>query len=194
MRAHVAEAAAGVFAVAPPLGEMAMNVGGAQHGAKGALGCRAKPHVPVDAVGFFLGEQITGKAGGANADLDFADFTHAAVADAFHGLAEVTAKLRALLAADLIDDVVFAGGFHGLQRGADGDGEGFLAVHILLGLGGHDGRDRVPMIRSADHHGIDAFVSEGFAEILGGFAGVVGAVFIGDTLEAVIEAHLGDFG
>ena len=50
------------------------------------------------------------------------------------------------------------------------------------------------MIRSADHHGIDAFVSEGFAEILGGFAGVVDAVFIGDTLEAVIEAHLGDFG
>ena len=106
----------------------------------------------------------------------------------------VTAKLRALLAADLIDDVVFAGGFHSLQRGADGDGERFLAVHILFGLGGHDGRDRVPMIRSADHHGIDAFVSEGFAEILGGFAGVVGAVFIGDTLEAVIEAHLGDFG
>ena len=106
----------------------------------------------------------------------------------------MTAKLRALLAADLIDDVVFAGGFHGLQRGADGDGEGFLAVHILLGLGGHDGRDRVPMIRSADHHGIDAFVSEGFAEILGGFAGVVDAVFIGDTLEAVIEAHLGDLG
>ena len=50
------------------------------------------------------------------------------------------------------------------------------------------------MIRSADHHGIDAFVCERFAEILGGFAGVVGAVFIGDTLEAVIEAHLGDFG
>ena len=43
-------------------------------------------------------------------------------------LRKVAAKLRALLAADLIDDVVFAGGC-GLQHGADGDGEVSRGTH-----------------------------------------------------------------
>ena len=140
----------------------------------------------------FSREQITGKAGGANADLDFADFTHAAVADAFHGLAEVTAKLRALLAADLIDDVVFAGGFHDLNAArmvtwGFSQYTSFLASAAMM----EGSRANDPECRSPRHRRV---CQRGFAEILGGFAGVVGAVFIGDTLEAVIEAHLGDFG
>ena len=90
---------------------MTVHVGRAQDVIKAAQGGGSAPHVPIDFFRLFLRGKITGYCRIADADFDFCHFSDATVANAFHSLAKMAAKLRALLAADLVDDLFLRAAF-----------------------------------------------------------------------------------
>ena len=197
VRAHVAESAAGIFTVTPPLREVLVHVDGTKNLVEAALRSRAKPHLPIDPIRLGFCGQIAADCRSPHPDLHLFDFADAAVADALDRLPKSAAVLGALLAADLKNDVVATGSFECLERGTHGDSQRFFTIDILLGVRRHDGRHRVPMIGRTDDNCIHGLVVEDVPEIDGGFATVFLAVSTGDTLDGLVQpnfGHLGDGG
>src|SRR5689334_25256954 len=75
-------------------------------------------------------------------------------------------RVRAALHADLDDPLVATGSIHHRAALFDRLAGGLLAVDMLAGLAGHDGHDRMPMIRCPDGDGVDVLTVENAAEIL----------------------------
>ena len=105
----------------------------------------------------------------------------------------MSAEFSSLLAAYLIDNVIFTGGLEGLKSCFNRYGEWLFAVHIFFGFSGHDRRNGMPMVGGADEDGIHAFVRKCFTEIDMGFAVVIGPVFFTYPAHGVVEAYLSYF-
>ena len=174
-------AAAGVVVPPPVLVEAA--------GVEGHHLRRAGPEVVIDArghraVGFVVaGAAEIGVAGG-QADLDPRDLADVAVLHQFGGPAEV-ASLRCH--EPVCQMRLFFG--NGIDHGdAFGQGvrERFLAEDVLAGVGGGDGRDRVPVVGRGDAHGVDVVAGDQFAEILVALAVLV-AVLRVDLLDGLLR-------
>src|SRR5262249_37216364 len=112
VRAHVGQAAAGVFLVTAPGGEVIVYPLGAEIRVIVALRGRAEPEVPVRALGRLLRRQLALDRRAAHADADRVDLADAPAPHVRGRLEEVLAVLAALLAAGLEDDLVV---FHGLD-------------------------------------------------------------------------------
>ena len=101
----------------------------------------------------------------ADADADRLHLADAAVADDLDGLAEASAELAPLLAADLENDRILGDGVHDLPPFGNAVRQRLLAIDVLPGVGRQDAGDRMPMVRRGDHHGVDLLVGEQFAEV-----------------------------
>ncbi len=108
VRAHVGVAAAGVFAIVAPGGEVIVHAPGAEHRVVRPHGRGAEPEVPVEAGLHLLGGQVAPAARAAHADGDGLDLAQPAAADDFRRLAELAEHVGTLLAAGLEDALVFA--------------------------------------------------------------------------------------
>ncbi len=75
----------------------------------------------------------------------------------------------AALRAELHDPIVTLGGGHHRAPFDDVVPVGFLDVHVLPRLAGENRGDCVPVVRSAEHDGMHAFVVQRAAKILDGF-------------------------
>ena len=103
---------------------------------------------------------------GGQADFDAGDFADEAVADDLGGFAE--RPLGTLPGAGLPDALVLLDGFDdGLLLG-NGAGERFLAVDVLLVLGGFGGDQGVPIVRHGEHDGVNVLAGHHFAVIVVG--------------------------
>ena len=71
-------------------------------------------------------------------------------------------------------------------------GKGFLTKNVLAGVGGGDGRNRVPVIGSADAHRIDVLAGQQFLKVLVALAilVVVVPVDLVDRLVQVAFVHI----
>ena len=194
VRAHVAESAAGIFTVTPPLREVLVHVDGTKNLVEAALRSRAKPHLPIDPIRLGFRGQIAADCRSPHPDLHLFDFADAAVADALDRLPKSAAVLGALLAADLKNDVVATGRLERLERGTHGYGQRLFAVDILFGIRRHDGRHRVPMIRCADNDRIHRLVVEDIPKIVVSLAAMFLTVTTSHPLDSLVQTHLGHLG
>src|SRR5262249_49710644 len=116
----------------------------------------------------------------AHADAYGLQFADAAVAHALGGQAEHSTELAALLAAGLEDYLRLLYRVHDGPALGDIVGERLLAIDVLAGAGGLDARDRVPVVRRGDDHGVDVLASQHVAEVVEGVAALVLALaFLG---------------
>ncbi len=104
--------------------------------------------------------------------------------------------------AHLGDALVLLGrGHHGPALG-DPVRQRLLAVDVLAGLAGQDGRDRVPVVGRGDHDGVDILAVEHLAEIVVGLRLAVGRrlgppqmrlVHVADRRDPDVRKALEDF-
>ena len=136
---------------------------------------------------FLFKHPLVAVAGG-KADFNTLDLADEPAAHNLGRFAELAA-LRALPGASLPNSFVFLDGFDdGLLLG-DGAGERFLAVDVLLRVGGGGGQDRVRMVRHREHHGVNILAREHLAIIvvrLAVFVAVVGVDVVERALEPVL--------
>ena len=162
VRAHVGQSATGILAVVPPGREVLVYSLGAKGFVITAFRGWPEPAIPVGSGGHFLCGQVASDGRVANTDADRLQLADATVPDVLHGLAEVPAELGALLAP----------GLEGHLRRLHGVGDGpafghvvrewLFAVDVLARLGCCDARNRMPVVRRGDQHGIQALVVEQF--------------------------------
>ena len=84
------------------------------------------------------------------------------------GLDLILHRTTALLGAPLDDAVIFPGGLHQLPAFPDVLGDGFFNVNILPGLTGPQRSQHVPVVAGRNHHGINVFRLNNFAQVLHG--------------------------
>ena len=109
------------------------------------------------------------------------DFSEAAGADEFDGLAEI--RDVSALGAGLEDAAVAADGFIELAALGHGDGAGFLGVNVLAGLRREHAADGVPAVSGGDEHGVDVRTGEDIKHVRRGLAVLV--------LIGAVHHHLG---
>ena len=130
-------------------------------GAIGPLSGRTKPQVPVEQFGNLpflpeVAQAVDARTHRPGAAMDRVYVADGAVADP---LDKHSAALEGMaLVAHLRDDLVPLSGLDHRAAFGDGVGQRLFAVHVLAMLHGRNGRDRMVMIRSANHHGVDVFV------------------------------------
>jgi len=98
---------------------------------------------------------------------DNIDFTQLAGLNVFSSLLRVGGAPR--LHTYLDDPLVLAGRLNHLSALADIVRHRLFDIDVFAGLTGHDGPQRVPMVRSGVDNGIDVAIIEGLAEILNEF-------------------------
>ncbi len=100
--------------------------------------------------------------------MDGVELTELAGACQFGGEDEVAD--RTPLGAGLKDAGVTADGVGEVEALLDGEGEWFLAIHVLAGLGGEDGGHGVPAVAGGDEEGVDVGPIEDRLEVIVGDA------------------------
>jgi hypothetical protein len=180
--------------VSAPVGHLAARVvaplhpRGVEFGVVGAVRRGVEPQVPVEGIGDGFGGEggVVARSGVVDA-FDEVEFAEAAVADEVGG--EAVHGHGALLAADLKDAVVAAGGADDGASFGEVDGEGFLGVDVFAGLAGVYGAQGAGVVGGADDDPVDVFVVEE-AAVVGVDAPLL--VAFGGSVMGAFEEAVGD--
>jgi hypothetical protein len=169
MSPHIGECSTGIFLIRSPLWKMLVNSLRTKDLVVTSHRSWADPHIPVRTFGNIFRCQVAWLGWFADADSNPFQITDTAIPDVFHRLAKAVPELASLLAARLENDAGLRDFAYQLSPLSYIMRQWLFTVDVFSRASGQDALNRVPVIRCADHDGIQSIEPQQLAKVDKGF-------------------------